>query len=289
MLDATAVLVEHWVERLATGYRRTYGQLPPDLSHPLTVVARLAIERLSSSDALYHDTRHTLLVTAVGQAILRGRLMVEPVPADDWLHFTVATLLHDIGYVRDACVGDRPGCCVIDERSGMVEVPRGASDAFLTPYHVDRGKLFVRHRCAAIPAPGRRAAVPGRRADAVPGARGWRPCRERHRGWPRPCRGPDRPAGRSGLSAPAGCALSPSSRRPGPPSQLGYANPADLAERYPSFFWSKVEPYLGHGPRAPRPDRRGPTVDRPPLRPRLRRGAQAPAAGAGPAIARLRC
>jgi hypothetical protein len=27
--------------------------------------------------------------------------------------------------------------------------------------------------------------------------------------------------------------------------RLGYASPADLAEQYPSFFWSKVEPYLG--------------------------------------------
>jgi hypothetical protein len=27
--------------------------------------------------------------------------------------------------------------------------------------------------------------------------------------------------------------------------KLGYATPADLAEQYPTFFWSKVEPYLG--------------------------------------------
>ena len=246
MLDATAVLVEHWVERLATGYRRTYGQLPPDLSHPLTVVARLAIERLSSSDALYHDTRHTLLVTAVGQAILRGRLMVEPVPPDDWLHFTVATLLHDIGYVRDACVGDRPGCCVIDERSGMVEVPRGASDAFLTPYHVDRGKLFVRHRCAAIP-----GLDVERLCRAVELTR-----------FPVPEDGDhaetDTEAGLVRAADLIGQLADPDYPRrlgalfaefqeTGTASQLGYANPADLAERYPSFFWSKVEPYLGHG------------------------------------------
>ena len=29
--------------------------------------------------------------------------------------------------------------------------------------------------------------------------------------------------------------------------RLGYASPADLAERYPRFFWSKVEPYIGDG------------------------------------------
>ena len=28
-------------------------------------------------------------------------------------------------------------------------------------------------------------------------------------------------------------------------TKLGYASPADVAERYPRFFWSKVEPYIG--------------------------------------------
>ena len=27
--------------------------------------------------------------------------------------------------------------------------------------------------------------------------------------------------------------------------QLGYAGPADLAERYPAFFWGKIEPVIG--------------------------------------------
>jgi hypothetical protein len=27
--------------------------------------------------------------------------------------------------------------------------------------------------------------------------------------------------------------------------KLGYASPADVAERYPRFFWSKVEPFVG--------------------------------------------
>jgi hypothetical protein len=33
----------------------------------------------------------------------------------------------------------------------MVTPPRGASDAFLTPYHVERGKIVVRHRFAPVP------------------------------------------------------------------------------------------------------------------------------------------
>ena len=27
--------------------------------------------------------------------------------------------------------------------------------------------------------------------------------------------------------------------------QFGYQSPADIAEKYPSFFWSKVEPFVG--------------------------------------------
>jgi hypothetical protein len=27
--------------------------------------------------------------------------------------------------------------------------------------------------------------------------------------------------------------------------RLGYSNPADMVDRYPQFYWSKVEPYIG--------------------------------------------
>ena len=42
------------------------------------------------------------MVTLVGTEILRGRDLIEPVTAEDWLHFNVALLLHDIGFVRGA-------------------------------------------------------------------------------------------------------------------------------------------------------------------------------------------
>ena len=28
-------------------------------------------------------------------------------------------------------------------------------------------------------------------------------------------------------------------------TRLGYASPADVADKYPRFFWSKVEPFIG--------------------------------------------
>ena len=49
--------------------------------------ARMALENIANSDALYHNTEHTMLVTIVGQEILSGKHMSEGgVTPDDWLH-----------------------------------------------------------------------------------------------------------------------------------------------------------------------------------------------------------
>ncbi len=40
---------------------------------------------------------------------------------------------------------------MIDAAGNTVTLPRGASDAFLTPYHVERGKILVRQRFAPVP------------------------------------------------------------------------------------------------------------------------------------------
>ena len=111
--------------------------------------ARLLIEQIANTDALYHDLQHTLMVTLVGQEIFRGRFLRMRVTPDDWVHFTIALLCHDIGYIRGICPGDTATSFVIDDAGNRVTAPRGASDAFLTPYHVDRGKIFVRHRLGA--------------------------------------------------------------------------------------------------------------------------------------------
>jgi hypothetical protein len=31
--------------------------------------------------------------------------------------------------------------------------------------------------------------------------------------------------------------------------RLGYPSPADMVDRYPQFYWSKVERYIGDAPR----------------------------------------
>ena len=94
---------------------------------------------------------------------------------------TVALLCHDVGYVRGACRGDTATEAVVDAQGGTVTLPRGASDAWLTPYHVDRSKIFVHERAEIIGGidPDRVAAaiemtrfpVPARRSTRRPAAR----------------------------------------------------------------------------------------------------------------------
>lgn len=243
MFNPTCVLASAFGDYLADSYRTVFGQRERDYGVVIRAMARLAVERISSSDALYHDTQHTVLVTLVGQAILRGQIIVEEVRPEDWLHFTVATLCHDIGYLRGICPGDGDGRYVCDLAGNTVEAPRGSSDAFLAPYHVDRGKLFVLHRCRHIA-----HLDPERIARAIELTRFPIPDDNDHAATdtePALVRAADLigqlgdPDHSRKLNA-----LYYEFCETGFNERFGYDSPADLAEQYPRFFWSKVEPYL---------------------------------------------
>jgi hypothetical protein len=107
--------------------------------------------RLATSDALYHNAEHTALVTLVAQDLLRGLRLTRTVSSDDWLHFIIAALTHDLGYLRGICPEDRAERQVIDSAGNTVQMPRGASDAYLAPYHVSRSQIAVRMRFASHP------------------------------------------------------------------------------------------------------------------------------------------
>ena len=91
-----------------------------------------------------------MLVTLVGYDIMKGRSLLTPTYPSDYAHLIVACLLHDIGYVRGILKGDGADGYVIDAKGNKAKLPRGASDAALLPYHVDRSKLFVMDRIAKI-------------------------------------------------------------------------------------------------------------------------------------------
>ena len=147
MFNATEHAINAFVKHLYNCYKSVYGNLEPDFPEIMEWAGRMALERISNTDCLYHDVEHTILVTLVGQEILRGRQLRErSVKPRDWVQTTIALLCHDIGYVRGICQADKRGKYVIDDSGNTIDVPRGISDAYLAPYHVDRGKIFVRER-----------------------------------------------------------------------------------------------------------------------------------------------
>jgi hypothetical protein len=147
MLNIQKILIEAFVKELSEYYLETFGMLEPENSYILSWFGRLALENISNSDLLYHNIDHTIMVTLVGQEILKGKHISEGgVTSDDWLHFIIALLCHDIGYVRGICKNDNGDACATGINDEIVEISRNGTDAALAPYHVDRGKLFVQER-----------------------------------------------------------------------------------------------------------------------------------------------
>ena len=123
MFNPTQIVIEAFVSELTLTYGRTYGLLEPSYPGIIGFVARLALENIANSDAAYHDVNHTIMVTLVGQEILRGRhVSVGGVTPQDWLHFIVSLLCHDIGYVRGICRGDTNGRYVTNLAGDTVSV-----------------------------------------------------------------------------------------------------------------------------------------------------------------------
>jgi len=243
MLNPTALLAGALGQNLAEIYRQSFGAREPQVATSLEEVARLVIERIASSDALYHNAQHTMMVALVAQDILRGVRLERSVSPSDWYHFMVAALGHDLGYVRGVCAGDTAERFVIDDEGNTVAPPRGASDAFLTPYHVTRSKIFVRERYKSVPL------VDGERiARAIEMTRFPIPKSADYAETntePGLLRAADLigqladPLYPSKLTA-----LYYEFMEIGYLEELGYKTPADLIERYPSFFWDTVEPFL---------------------------------------------
>ena len=94
---------------------------------------------------------HTLLVTLAGRDILQGLSLSHRIEPSDYTHLICACLLHDIGYVRGVLSGDTETEVVVDRESRKVSIPRGASDAALRPYHVERSKMFAIERLGKSP------------------------------------------------------------------------------------------------------------------------------------------
>lgn len=147
MFNPTQLVIDAFIDGLRENYLRTYGILEPHFPNMIAFMGRMALENIANSDAAYHNVDHTIMVTMVGQEILRGKHLREGrVSPRDWLHFTIGMLFHDIGYVRGLCPGDDENTYVINDEGQTVFLPPGATDASLGPHRVNRAKIFVRHR-----------------------------------------------------------------------------------------------------------------------------------------------
>jgi hypothetical protein len=241
MISVPELAVEALESFLADHMTRRLGSANVGLMEVIASAARLALNCIGNSDALYHNVEHTMLVTIAGYDIMRGRALLVPTDASDFAHLILACLFHDIGYVRGILKGDGRNGYVVDGKGGKIQLPRGASDAALMPYHVDRSKVFVMDRLAN-----------NKIVDATRIVRAI----EFTRFPPVDTDTQDKEEGTllraADLIGQLGDphhlrkanALYHEFEEVGMNRQLGYASPADLTDSYPQFFWSSVSPHI---------------------------------------------
>lgn len=248
MFNSTELLINAFVDQLQDSYHRTYGGYKPDYAEIIAWAGGMALENIANSDALYHNVEHTILVTLVGQEVLRGKHIREGgVSCEDWLHFTISLLCHDIGYVKGVCRKDSKllGMYATGVDGKSVSLPPGATDASLTPYHVDRGKLFISERFCGHKLIDAQTIMRNIELTRFPV-----PSDEDHKdtvNYPGLVRGADLigqlsdPRYLQKISA-----LFYEFEETGTNQDLGYKNPGDLRDNYPKFYWHGVYPYISH-------------------------------------------
>jgi len=238
MLTIPELAAEALGSHLAEHLGRRFGSTDAGLIERVQSAARLALDCIGNSDALYHNVEHTMLVTLVGYDIMRGRQLLIETNASDYAHLIFSCLFHDIGYVRGILKGDSADGYIVDAKGNKAELPRGSSDAALMPYHVDRSKLFVLDRVAKD-----KSLDATRIANAIECTR-----------FPPP-HGADYSDNEDGMLVRAADligqlgdphylrkanALYYEFEEVGMNKQLGYASPADLTDLYPKFYWGSV-------------------------------------------------
>jgi hypothetical protein len=231
---------------LASDMKDRFGTSYARLAEVVPFAARLALECIGNSDALYHNVEHTMLVTLAGHDIFKGRALLKPSTPADYSHFIVACLTHDIGYVRGILEGDDGDGFVVDGTGRKVSLPRGSSDAALAPYHVERSKMFVLNRLAGF--------------EELDGARIARAIGFTQIPYQSPNKEQEIDEEGSLLRAAdligqlgdphylrKANALYHEFEEIGLNKQHGYESPADLFDRYPQFYWNNVFPHIQTG------------------------------------------
>jgi len=111
---------------LTSETRSRFGASHARLAEVLPFAARLTLDCIGNSDALYHNIEHSMLVTLAGHDILMGRQLLQATTATDYANFILACLAHDIGYVRGILRGDDNESYVADLAGRKVRLPRAS-------------------------------------------------------------------------------------------------------------------------------------------------------------------
>ena len=245
MKSVASIAANKLGNHLTRDFRRIFGSKHDEVAERLGSTARSTIECLASSDALYHNYEHTLQVTLVGRDILHGLMVSRRIEPADYTHLITACLLHDIGYRRGVLSGDTETEFVIDGTGKTVALPRGASDAALTSYHVDRSKLYAFERLKTSP-----FVDAARIAAAIEMTRFpvQTPGRDDNSLETKLVQAADF-IGQLGdpMYARKASALFYEFEEIGVNRQLNYSTPADIIDKYPSFFWNSVSSHLDEG------------------------------------------
>ena len=225
---------------LASDMKDRFGSSHARLAERIPFAARLALDCIGNSDALYHNVEHTLLVTMAGHDIFMGRTLLMHATPADYSNFIVACLMHDIGYVRGIVKGDDNNGYVVDGTGRKVSLPRGSSDAALAPYHVERSTLFVLDRVQELDG--------ARIARAIGFTR-----------FPYSSAAEESEVDEEGSLLRAADligqlgdphylrkanALYYEFEEIGLNKQFGYESPSDLVDKYPQFYWNRISPYI---------------------------------------------
>jgi hypothetical protein len=247
MITLPALAAEALGSFLASDMKDRFGSSHARLAELIPFAARLALECIGNSDALYHNVEHTMLVTLVGHDIFKGRALSQRSTPTDYSNFIVACLAHDIGYVRGVVKGDKDDGYVVDGTGRKISLPRGSSDAALGPYHVERSKLFVLDRFAAV--------------EEVDSARIARAIEFTRFPYVSPT---DEKEDEQGIDEEGSLlraadligqlgdphylrkanALYYEFEEIGLNRQLGYESPADIVDKYPQFYWNNISPHI---------------------------------------------
>ncbi|MEM7100734.1 MAG: metal-dependent phosphohydrolase [Pseudomonadota bacterium] len=245
MFNPNSTIIDAFVSHTLAEFQSLFGSPEPAQLQALEQAARTSLNTLLNCDCSYHDVQHTMLVTDAGIAILRGRQMARgDLTAHDWLQGVVAMLFHDVGYLRKLLSIDTNDVSVINTQGDTLTPAHGSTDACMTPYHVDRGVMYVEERFASDPAIDTQLVV-----ECIEMTRFPVPPTPEYQvtdTLPALVRGADLigqmadPQYLQKLTR-----LFNEFVETGEAQRLGFANASELRHGFPEFFYSQVHPYIG--------------------------------------------